>query len=295
MKRILTFALALSFAWSASAQKTITLAGTDETVRLWDNSTAQYSNHQTRDEQWRKGRKNCMIYTSSCELYIYKPAPEKNTGIAVAIYPGGSFTSLHLGVSVAKWYASQGITAAIVKYRLPNGYKEAMLEDAMGAVRYLRTRTDLGIDPAKVGVSGNSAGGHLAAWVSNIMANGEKPAFAILHYPAIDRTSPYYYKALPNNTNVLGANFSLQEAKDMSAQNMVSATTPPTLLMLCDDDTVVPPTSPVSYYKALINYGVKAAMHIYPEGGHSLKKHIEESNCAILDWLDYLKLQSNTK
>ena len=288
MKRILTFALALSFAWSASAQKTITLAGTDETVRLWDNSTAQYSNHQTRDEQWRKGRKNCMIYTSSCELYIYKPAPEKNTGIAVAIYPGGSFTSLHLGVSTAKWYASQGITAAIVKYRLPNGYKEAMLEDAMGAVRYLRTRTDLGIDPNKVGVTGSSAGGCLTAWVSNAMPDDEKPAFAIPLYGSMSRVE--FYTGAKANTALLGDNYSFQDAVDMSIQNMVTPQTPPTLLLLCDDDRVVLPKSSVIYYEALVRNGVKASMHIYPEGGHSLKKAMREQHEAILDWFDWLGL-----
>ena len=288
MKRILTFALALSFAWSASAQKTITLAGTDETVRLWDNSTAQYSNHQTRDEQWRKGRKNCMIYTSSCELYIYKPAPEKNTGIAVAIYPGGSFTSLHLGVSTAKWYASQGITAAIVKYRLPNGYKEAMLEDAMGAVRYLRTRTDLGIDPKKVGVTGSSAGGCLTAWVSNAMPDDEKPAFAIPLYGSMSRVE--FYTGAKANIALLGENFSYQDAVNMSIQNMVTPQTPPTLLLLCDDDRVVLPKSSVIYYEALVRHGVKCSMHIYPEGGHSLKKAMKEQHEAILDWFDWLGL-----
>ena len=288
MKRILTFALALSFAWSASAQKTITLAGTDETVRLWDNTTAQYSNHQTRDEQWRKGRKNCMIYTSSCELYIYKPAPEKNTGIAVAIYPGGSFTSLHLGVSTAKWYASQGITAAIVKYRLPNGYKEAMLEDAMGAVRYLRTRTDLGIDPKKVGVTGSSAGGCLTAWVSNAMPDDEKPAFAIPLYGSMSRVE--FYTGAKANIALLGENFSYQDAVDMSIQNMVTPQTPPTLLLLCDDDRVVLPKSSVIYYEALVRHGVKCSMHIYPEGGHSLKKAMKEQHEAILDWFDWLGL-----
>ena len=288
MKRILTLALAFAFAWSASAQKTITLAGTDETVRLWDNSTAQYSNHQTRDEQWRKGRKNCMIYTSSCELYIYKPAPEKNTGIAVAIYPGGSFTSLHLGVSTAKWYASQGITAAIVKYRLPNGYKEAMLEDAMGAVRYLRTRTDLSIDPNKVGVTGSSAGGCLTAWVSNAMPDDEKPAFAIPLYGSMSRVE--FYTGAKANTALLGDNFSYQDAVDMSIQNMVNSKTPPTLLLLCDDDRVVLPKSSVIYYEALVRHGVKASMHIYTEGGHSMKKASKEHHDAIIDWLDWLGL-----
>ncbi len=288
MKRILTFALALAFVCGASAQKTITLAGTDETVRLWDNTTAQYSNHQTRDEQWRKGRKNCMIYTSSCELYIYKADEAKNTGIAVAIYPGGSFTSLHFSISKAKWFASQGITAALVKYRLPNGYKEAMLEDAMGAVRYLRTRTDLGIDPKKVGVTGSSAGGCLTAWVSNAMPDDEKPAFAIPLYGSMSRVE--FYTGAKANTALLGDNYSYQDAVDMSIQNMVTSKTPPTLLLLCDDDNVVLPKSSVLYYEALVRHGVKCSMHIYPEGGHSLKKAMKEQHYAILDWFDWLGL-----
>ena len=293
MKRVYALALLLLTLSIASAQQTISLEGADEIVRLWDNTTAQHSNHQTKDEQFVKGKKTAMAYTSSCELYIYKAEANKNCGIAIAIYPGGAYQSLGFDVKLAKWYASQGVTAALVKYRLPNGYKEAMLEDAVGAVRYLRTRTDLGISPNKVGVSGNSAGGHLAAWTSNLMANEEKPAFAVLHYPAIDRVSPYYYKSKPNNTNILGKDFSYQEAEDVSAQNMVSATTPPTLIMLCDDDTVVPPTSPMAYYEALVNYGVKASIHIYPEGGHNLKKEISERNRAITDWLDWLGLMKN--
>ena len=293
MKKILTFALVLAFAWGASAQKTISLEGADETVRLWDNTTAKYSNHQTKDEKWRK--KNSMQYTSSCELYIYKAAADKNQGAAIVLYPGGGYGHLSLEVSLAQWYASQGITAVLVKYRLPNGHKEATLEDAMGALRYARTRTDLGINPTKVGITGSSAGGHLAAWVSNAMPDEEKPAFAVLHYPAIDRTSPYYLNTKTYTGNLLGKGFTLQEAKDISAHNMVSATTPATLLLLCDDDTADPPTSPVAYYKALINYGVKASMHIYPQGGHSLKNHINEYQPAILDWLDWLGVHTQKR
>ena len=288
MKRILTIALALAFVCGASAQKTITLEGSHETVRLWDNSTAQYSNHQTKDEAWRRGKKNVMIYTSSCELYIFKADEAKNTGIAVAIYPGGSFTSLHLGISTAKWYASQGITAAIVKYRLPNGYKEAMLEDAMGAVRYLRTRTDLGIDPKKVGVTGSSAGGCLTAYVSNVMPDDEKPAFAIPLYGSMSRVE--FYTGAKANNALLGENFTYQDAVDTSIQNMVTPQTPPTLLLLCDDDRVVLPKSSVLYYEALVRHGVKCSMHIYPEGGHSLKKAYKEHHDAIIDWLDWLGL-----
>ena len=290
MKRFFLSIALVGIALSTSAQKTVSLEGADEVVRLWDNTTAEYSNHQTRDEQFRNKKKTSMLYTSSCELYIFKADEKKNCGVAVAIYPGGAYQGLGFDKELAKWYASQGVTAVLVKYRLPNGHKEAMLEDSTGAVRYLRTRTDLGIDPSKVGISGNSAGGHLAAWTSNIMADGEKPAFAILHYPAIDRISPYYIKSKENNTNILGEGFSLQQATDISAQNMVSKTTPPTLIMLCDDDIVVPPTSPVAYYEALLRYGVKASIHIFPVGGHNLKKYISERNYIITDWLNWLGL-----
>lgn len=289
MKRFLTLALAFvaGAVFSTSAQQTISYESADETVRLWDNSTAKYSNHETRDEKWRK--KGSIIRTSSCELYIFKAALEKNTGAAIVLYPGGGYTYLNLSVSVAKWYASQGITAAVVKYRLPNyGHYEATLEDAIGAVKYLRTRTDLGINPAKVGVGGSSAGGHLSAWVSNAMADGEKPAFAILHYPWINLT-----KSTTNTEGLalfqlLGKNYHYQEAVNLSTHNMVTSTTPPTLLLLCDDDGTVSSLSSVAYYKALNNHGVKASMHIYPKGGHSLKQHFNEYRPATIDWLTWL-------
>lgn len=288
MKRILTLALALAFAWGASAQKTISLEGADETVRLWDNSTAKYSNHQTKDEQWRKGKKTSMINTSSCELYIYKADPAKNTGIAICYYPGGGFTSLNFSVSTAKWYASQGITAVLVKYRLPNGYKEAMLEDAFGAVRYIRTRTDLGVDPNKVGVTGSSAGGCLTALVSNMMPDDEKPAFAIPLYGSMLRTE--FYTGNKANYALLGKNFTWQDAVDMSSNNMVTPKTSPTLLLLCDDDRVVEPYSSLVYYEALVRHGVKCSMHIFPEGGHSLKKVVKEQRELTIDWLKWLGL-----
>ncbi len=292
MKRILTFVVSLAFVLGASAQKTLSLEGADETVRLWDNTTAKYSNHETHDEEWYK--KNTRIrYTSSCELYIFKAAPEKNSGVAVAIFPGGGFTSVGMSKTLAKWYASVGITAAIVKYRLPNGHKEATLEDAMGAVRYLRTRTDLGVDPAKVGVTGSSAGGHVAAWVSNAMADEEKPAFAIPLYGAISRIE--FYTGAKANDSLLGEGFCYQDAVDMSCQFMVTPQTPPTMLLLCDDDMVVQPYSSVIYYEALLRHGVKASMHIFPEGGHSLKKAMNEQRTLILDWLNWLGLYNIKK
>lgn len=278
-------------ALSASAQKTISYEGADETVRLWDNKTAKHTNYETRDEAWKK--KNSIWQTSSCELYIFKAAEGKNTGIAVAIFPGGSYTNLNLQISLAQWYASQGITAAIVKYRLPNrGHYEATLEDAMGAVRYLRTRSDLGIDPAKVGVTGSSAGGHLSTWVSNAMPVGEKPAFVIPLYGWINLYESKSLAAEKALVQLLGPGYNSQKAINLSTHLMVDENTSPTLLFLCYDDALVPSTDGVEYYEALVRHGVKASMHIFPFGGHSVKKHTAEYQTLIIEWLKYLGLIS---
>lgn len=291
MKKILMTLLLAIVALSASAQKTISYEGADETVRLWDNKTAKYTNYETRDEAWKK--RNSIWQTSSCELYIFKAAEGKNTGIAVAIFPGGSYTNLNLQISIAQWYASQGITAAIVKYRLPNrGHYEATLEDAMGAVRYLRTRSDLGIDPAKVGVTGSSAGGHLSTWVSNAMPVGEKPAFVIPLYGWINLYESKSLAAEKALVQLLGPGYNSQKAINLSTHLMVDENTSPTLLFLCYDDSLVPSTDGVEYYEALVRHGVKASMHIFPFGGHSVKKHTAEYQTLIIEWLKYLGLIS---
>ena len=209
------------------------------------------------------------------------------------MFPGGSYTNENFQISEAKWYASVGITAAIVKYRLPNyGHNEATLEDAMGAVRYLRTRTDLGINPSKVGVMGNSAGGHLATWVSNAMPDGEKPAFALLHYAWIDLLNSNSSAADRALLQLLGKGYTTQDLIDLSTYNMVTATTPPTMLLLCDDDALVPAAGAADYYAALVRHGVKASMHIYPFGGHSIRKHTSEYRREVFRWLKYLGLTS---
>lgn len=289
MKKVLAVIFTLVLAWGASAQKTVSLEGADESVRLWDNSTAQHSNCESRDEIFYKNR--AFMQTSSCELYIFKAAEGKNTGTAVALYPGGAYIRLNVAKWLVDWLTSHGITVAIVKYRLPNGgHNKATLEDAMGAVRYLRTRTDLGIDPNKVGVMGSSAGGHLASWVSNAMPDGEKPAFAVLLYPWIDLVNSHSKAQYSALAQLLGKGHSLQDAIDLSTHHMVSATTSPTILLLCDNDRTVSSEDSANYYEALIRHGVKASMHIYPFGGHSVTKHTAEFQPIVIEWLKYLNV-----
>lgn len=290
MKRLLFLPLLVLTILSASAQKTITVeTSADEIVRLWDNTTAKHSNEMTKDEVVKNRYK--VYNTSSCDLYIFTAPKEKATGYSVVIFPGGGYRYLSFPLTFPEWLRDNGITAVVVKYRLPNiGHPNATLEDAIGAVEYMRNNAErYNIDPAKIGVYGNSAGGHLAAWVSNAMEDGKKPAFSILVYGAMARN--VYYNTYNAASQMCGKHATVEEFKKFSTPDMVGPTTPPALLLLSDDDTVVPPFASTAYYRALKRYGVPASMHIYPSGGHGWSGRLkweyrQQWLGAVKDWID---------
>ncbi len=291
MKRIfLTLVLAASVS-AVSAQKTVEVASTaDETVEWWNNETAPHSSGETRDERFDAS--NHLEFTSETVFYVYKADPAKATGQGVVVLPGGGYRKVCIskGLSLGEWFRENGIAAVVVKYRLPNlGHSKVPLEDAQAALKYMRDNAaELGIDPAKVGICGGSAGGHLAAYASTFTPDAEKPAFSILFYPVITGTT---WRTHQNSFRyLLGDKRTPAEQEYYSLENRVSETTPPTILLLSDDDRVVPPISSILYYEALKRHGVKAAMHIYPSGGHGWAgndrfKYDAEYKTAILDWL----------
>ena len=297
MRRVLTILIAAVAALSASAQKVVTVnTSADEIVHLWNNSTAKYSNQMEKDELI-KGRHK-VYNTTSTELYIFTPAKEKATGYTVVIYPGGGYKYLSFPITFPEWLRDNGITAVVVKYRLPNyGHYQAMLEDAIGAIDYMRNNAEkYNIDPHKIGVCGNSAGGHLAAWVSNIMEDGSKPHFSILIYGAMTRNE--YHNSYNANKIMFGHNVTPAQVDTASTQDLVGPTTPPALMLLSDDDDIVRPIASTSYYKALKHHGVPASMHIYPSGGHGWSgrmkwEYRQQWLDAVRDWI--LNLDENTK
>ena len=288
-------------ATTAIAQKTITLtkeqSGADLLIaNFWNNSNAPHSSEETRDEElnerWHFTR------TSQTDFYVYQADPAKATGQGVVVLPGGGYSKVciaHEGFEVAKYLRSLGITAVVVKYRLPNhGHKIVPLEDAQAALKYLRTKgKKWGVDPAQVGICGGSAGGHLAAYTSNFTPDAEKPAFSILFYPVITGTT---WETHQNTFEyLLGKKRTQKEQEYYSLENRVTSTTPPTILFLSDDDLTVPPISSILYYEALRDNGVPATLHLYPSGGHGWAGHDEfkyskEAKEALADWL---KIQSN--
>ncbi|MBP3497843.1 MAG: alpha/beta hydrolase [Alistipes sp.] len=298
MKRFLTLTLLAGIILSATAQKRVVVSledsGADEIVHYWDNSTAPHSNQITENEQMNK--KFDMTLTSSTDFYIYKADAAKATGQGVVIVPGGGYYKLSMkydGFMIGQYLRSIGVSAIVVKYRLPNEHREVPLEDAQAALRYMRTEgAKWGVDPQQVGILGSSAGGYLAGHTSNVTPDGEKPAFSILIYSVVDGTK----RSAQRGTFglMLGKNRTNAEQESYSLHNLVSPTTPPTLLLLADDDVRVMPEHSMAYYKALKHYGIPAAMHVFPSGGHGWAGHdewryAEPCKRAIKDWLQIMQ------
>ena len=105
--------------------------GQAETIRIWDNASAPHSNGITTPEEEPEPYRLANI--STAELYLYPAKESKATGQGVVICPGGGYSRLaidHEGFQIAQWLAENGITAAVLKYRMPNGHPEVPLEDA---------------------------------------------------------------------------------------------------------------------------------------------------------------------
>jgi acetyl esterase/lipase len=230
------------------------------------------------------------IYESA--LYVFPADEAKRTGAAVVICPGGGYIKeavVHEGWQMAQWLADEGVTAIVLKYRLPYGNKDIPLSDVGAAFRWVRSKADsLGIDKARIGVAGSSAGGHLAATAGTMLTGDERPDFMLLFYPVISMEEGLTHKG--SRENLLGKNPSSDDVVRYSADKQVSASTPPTLLLLSDDDKAVPPQNSTLFYKAMKDNGVKGAMYVFPTGGHGWGfrdsfAYYDTWKSLLLDWL----------
>jgi acetyl esterase/lipase len=188
----------------------------------------------------------------------------------------------------AEWFAAKGSPAVVLKYRLPNGHREIPLADARQAVRVIRERADgWGVDPARVGVIGFSAGGHLASTLLTHSEGVERPDFGILFYPVVTMGVATHGGS---RRNLLGENPASELIERFSNERQVTPDTPPTMILFSDDDTAVPPVNGTAFYNALKAAGVPSALHIYPEGGHGWGmnaefRYHEPMKAAVADWL----------
>jgi acetyl esterase/lipase len=258
-------------------------------IPVWPDGAAE-SNGITEAETEQDGR---ISHISTASMKIFPADSSKNTGIGVLICPGGGYwieAAEHEGYQFASWYASQGITAAVLKYRLPNRHHDIPLKDAREAMRILRRDAGKwGIHLQKTGVSGFSAGGHLAATLLTHFDASCRPDFGILFYPVVSMKERITHRGSRNN--LIGTEPDLELIDLYSNEDQVQKDTPPTLLLLSDDDRTVAPENSTLFYNALKANNIPAALYIFPEGKHGWGfnktfKYHEEMKNLTLDWID---------
>ena len=181
----------------------------------------------------------------------------------------------HEGFEFAEWLAENGVTAAVLKYRMPNNVPEVPMEDAAEALRYLKEDYKAKRPITQLGIMGFSAGGHLAAStaVGVLKANGDttaraaiRPDFAVLFYPVITSDEQFTHKGTYNN--LLGADRTEELSQAWCPLYRAGKDAPKTLMILSDDDKTVPSQNSTFFYNKLKELGIEASINIYPTGGH---------------------------
>ncbi len=230
-------------------------------------------------------------------LTLYLPIKEKATGTAVLVIPGGAYGFLAFeeeGIAIGKAFAEKGIAAFVLKYRLPK--RETMkdksfgpLMDAQQAMKVIRSNAvNWNLNPARVGVIGYSAGGHLASTLGthfskSYIPNKEnlslRPDFMILVYPVISMSDQLTH--MGSKINLLGMEPSKEKVDLFSNELQVTKETPPTYLTHCGDDSIVDVNNSIVFYQALQKNGVDAELHLFPKGNHGFTQRL-----AVSEWMD---------
>ena len=245
---------------------------------------------------------DCPHETPAMTRYV--PA-EKKSDWSIVIFPGGAYThrAVHEGKGYAEFLNKHGIQAFVVDYRVAPSRFPAQLADARRAVRMVRHHAkEWDACSDKIAVMGSSAGGHLAALVSNydrplpheghdaIDREDYKPNAHILCYPVISLLSDFGH--IGSGEQLLGEQYQ-ELGQALSVQNLVTAQTPPAFVWHTFADGSVPVTNSLEYVKALKAANVSAELHVFPMGGHGLgladrdpeTAHVAQWSGLLLNWL----------
>lgn len=218
------------------------------------------------------------------KLMPFLADPDKSSGAAVVVLPGGGYGSLaqHEGKDYAVWLNQQGLSAFVVQYRLGSkGYRHpVMLQDAARAVRLVRARAvEWKVDPRRIAIMGSSAGGHLASTVLTQFDAGNpeardvvdrqssRPDLGILCYPVISM-GEHTHQGSKNN--LLGPNPEARLVELLSNELQVRKETPPCFIWHTWEDKVVKVENALMFAGALQQAGVAFDLHVYQQGRHGL-------------------------
>ena len=225
-----------------------------------DQERAEKLSAESTDERIR--------YVAEPSLTLFPAPKDTANGCGVVICPGGGYNILAWnkeGIELAKWFNSIGVSAAVLKYRVPRRTPDIHhepLQDIQRAIRLVRSMAEeLGIDENRVGVLGFSAGGHLT-----VMAGTKYEEKAYPRIDAIDDISARPDFICPIYCAYLGNNYSDNKAA-LGDLVKITKDTPPAFLAVTLDDTYrgVQSALLLAEYKKV---GVPAEAHIYAKGGH---------------------------
>jgi len=241
---------------------------------------------------------HAVTNVSEPTMTIFSPPKEKNTGIAMVVFPGGGYRLLAIdleGTEVCDWLTGIGITCALLKYRVPGSgchwdpkkHKHVTpkawtaLQDAQRAIGILRRdAAKWDIDPAKIGVLGFSAGGNLVAMISG--------HFVKRQYAPVDTTDalscrPDFAVALyPGHMSIAHKNIHRYGDTKLNPDIEFTEQSPPTLLVHAKDDKTDPVQYSRLYAEALRKRGVPVEMHLFDEGGHAFG--LRPTDKAVTRW-----------
>jgi acetyl esterase/lipase len=235
-------------------------------------------------------------------LDLYLPPSDRATGAGVLILPGGGYQMLTVpgeGAEPAKFFLSHNVAAFVLRYRHgPRYHYPTTLLDAQRAMRLIRARAqEYHVDPAKVGVLGGSAGGHLAAMLATLYDNkllpaapyvadatdglSAKPSFVLLLYPVIDLSEDGVTHR-GSRTNLTQDNPALYDA--LSPEKHVTRETPPTFIVHGTNDRLVPVKNSLLFYEACLKAGVSVEMHLLENGPHGFGMGQSLNDRTLREW-----------
>lgn len=279
---------------------TFSLATAQEWKPLWPGEAPGAPRPAAGTEEIREGLRYRNVEVPQYMLY----QPEKPSGQCIVVLPGGGYSIVsgeNEGTEVAAWGLANDITIMVVKYRVGQkelGYQFPVpLLDARRAIRTARARaSEWKIDPAKIGIMGFSAGGHLASMCATMFeesfeaetkdeidAKSCRPDFQILGYPVIAMGTKHGHGGSQNN--LLGQNVPQEKADRFNTSKRLTKKSPPLFFVHSSDDRAVPLRNVTDYIARCAELGIPVSGGVYPDGGHG---YGIKGRGTTVGWADHL-------
>ena len=290
MKKNTTILLAMALCFQAA------FADTKPIYKIWNGRDMPGNVSMLPESQREDGKEFRPNVVRTPYLEFFKAESEGPTGLVI-VCPGGGYSMMayqHEGIEIAEALVKNGISAAVLAYRVPEN-RDGALMDAQRAIRYVRAHAkDFNINPDKVAIMGFSAGANLSARASTQFdAVAYKAADAIDKFSAKPNLTGLIYPAYCDNQNFEKRWYGIrsdEQAYDkkyaLAPDLKISKDTPPAFLVETQPDPYV--DASIAYYLALKKAGIPACLHLFDKGKHGYG--LRNKTDLVSQWFDlYVK------